>query len=317
MTKKLKCAIVGSGNIGTDLMIKLMRHGEHLEMAAMVGIDPESDGLARAKRLGIATTHEGVPGLINLPEFADIDFVFDATSAGAHIKNEALLRQVKPSIRHIDLTPAAIGPYCVPVVNGDKHLGNHNVNMVTCGGQATIPMVAAVSRVAKVHYAEIVASISSKSAGPGTRANIDEFTETTSKAIEAVGGAAKGRAIIILNPAEPPLLMRDTVYVLSEAADQAAVEQSIEQMVADVHAYVPGYRLKQKVQFEVIPQNQPLHIPGHGKFSGLKTSVFLEVEGAAHYLPAYAGNLDIMTSAAKATAERMAQAMLAQQHQGD
>lgn len=260
--------------------------------------------------LGVTTTYAGVEGLIKLPEFADIDFVFDATSASAHVQNEALLRQAKPGIRLIDLTPAAIGPYCVPVVNLEEHLGKLNVNMVTCGGQATIPMVAAVSRVAKVHYAEIVASISSKSAGPGTRANIDEFTETTSKAIEVIGGAAKGKAIIIMNPAEPPLIMRDTVYVLSAAADQAAVAASVAEMVQAVQAYVPGYRLKQQVQFDVIPESAPLNIPGLGRFSGLKTSVFLEVEGAAHYLPAYAGNLDIMTSAALATAERMAQSML-------
>jgi acetaldehyde dehydrogenase len=309
-TQKLKAAIIGSGNIGTDLMIKIMRHGKHLEMGAMVGIDPASDGLARAARLGVATTHEGVQGLVNLPVFRDIDFVFDATSAGAHVKNDAFLRQHKPGIRVIDLTPAAIGPYCVPVVNLDSNINAPNVNMVTCGGQATIPMVAAVSQVAKVHYAEIVASISSRSAGPGTRANIDEFTETTSKAIEAVGGAAKGKAIIILNPAEPPVMMRDTVYVLSEAVDQAKVEASVEEMAKAVSAYVPGYRLKQKVQFDAIPESAPLNIPGLGKFSGLKTSIFIEVEGAAHYLPAYAGNLDIMTSAARATAERMAEKML-------
>ena len=312
-TKRRLVAIIGSGNIGTDLMFKVMRNSEHLQMAAMVGIDPNSDGLARAARLGIATTYEGVEGLTRLPVFNDIDFVFDATSAGAHVKNDALLRALKPGIRVIDLTPAAIGPYCVPVVNLDSHIEAPNVNMVTCGGQATIPMVAAVSRVAKVHYAEIVASISSKSAGPGTRANIDEFTETTSKAIEVVGGAAKGKAIIVLNPAEPPVMMRDTVYTLSEAADREKVEQSIEEMVAKVHAYVPGYRLKQKVQFDEIPASAPLNIPGLGKFSGLKTSVFLEVEGAAHYLPAYAGNLDIMTSAALATAERMAQTLLSVQ----
>lgn len=310
MSNTLKVAIVGSGNIGTDLMIKVIRNSKCLQMAVMVGIDPHSDGLARAKRLGIATTHEGVEGLIRMQEFKDIDLVFDATSATAHVKNDALLRTVKPAIRHVDLTPAAIGPYCVPVVNGADYIDTLNVNMVTCGGQATIPIVAAVSRVAKVHYAEIVASIASKSAGPGTRANIDEFTETTSKAIEVVGGAAKGRAIIILNPAEPPLLMRDTVYVLSEMADQKVVEASILNMVADVQAYVPGYRLKQRVQFDVIPEDTPLNIPGHERFSGLKTSVFLEVEGAAHYLPAYAGNLDIMTSAAMATAERMAEAII-------
>ncbi|MGF6744222.1 acetaldehyde dehydrogenase (acetylating) [Paraburkholderia atlantica] len=309
-SEKLKVAIIGSGNIGTDLMIKIMRNSRHLEMVAMVGIDAASDGLARAARLGVATTHEGVEGLTRLPVFGDIDFVFDATSAGAHVKNDALLRKLKPSIRVIDLTPAAIGPYCVPVVNLDTHIDAPNVNMVTCGGQATIPMVAAVSRVAKVHYAEIVASISSKSAGPGTRANIDEFTETTSKAIEVVGGAAKGKAIIVLNPAEPPVMMRDTVYTLSEMADLDKVGQSIEAMVAKVHTYVPGYRLKQKVQFDEIPASAPLNIPGLGRFSGLKTSIFIEVEGAAHYLPAYAGNLDIMTSAALATAERMAQALV-------
>jgi acetaldehyde dehydrogenase len=307
---KLKAAIIGSGNIGTDLMIKIMRHGQHLEMAAMVGIDPNSDGLARAARLGIATTHEGIEGLTRLPVFDEIEFVFDATSAGAHVKNEAWLRGQKPGIRMIDLTPAAIGPYCVPVVNLDAHIDAPNVNMVTCGGQATIPVVASVSRVARVHYAEIVASISSKSAGPGTRANIDEFTETTSKAIEAVGGAAKGKAIIVLNPAEPPVMMRDTVYTLSEFADREKIEASIEDTVAKVRSYVPGYRLKQKVQFDEIPLGAPLNIPGLGKFSGLKTSVFLEVEGAAHYLPAYAGNLDIMTSAALATAEHMAQSLL-------
>lgn len=309
-SEKLKAAIIGSGNIGTDLMIKILRNSRHLEMAAMVGIDPASDGLARAARLGVATTHEGAEGLTRLPVFDDIDFVFDATSAGAHIKNDALLRKLKPGLRMIDLTPAAIGPYCVPVVNLDAHLDAPNVNMVTCGGQATIPIVAAVSRVAKVHYAEIVASISSKSAGPGTRANIDEFTETTSKAIEVVGGAAKGKAIIVLNPAEPPVMMRDTVYTLSELADREKVEASIEEIVRAVHAYVPGYRLKQTVQFDEIPASAPLNVPGLGRFSGLKTSVFIEVEGAAHYLPAYAGNLDIMTSAALATAERMAQAML-------
>ncbi|CAI1535425.1 Acetaldehyde dehydrogenase [Serratia fonticola] len=309
MMSKRKVAIIGSGNIGTDLMIKILRNAKHLEMGAMVGIDPESDGLARARRMGVATCHTGVNGLILMPEFADIDFVFDATSASAHVKNDAILRAAKPGIRLIDLTPAAIGPYCVPVVNLEQNLNQVNVNMVTCGGQATIPMVAAVSRVAKVHYAEIIASIASKSAGPGTRANIDEFTETTSKAIEVVGGAERGKAIIVLNPAEPSLMMRDTVYVLSEAVDQAKVEASINEMAAAVQAYVPGYRLKQKVQFDVIPADTPLNLPGTGRFSGLKTSVFLEVEGAAHYLPAYAGNLDIMTSAALATAERMAQAM--------
>jgi acetaldehyde dehydrogenase len=312
MTRKLKAAIIGSGNIGTDLMIKILRHGRHIEMGAMVGIDAASDGLARAARMGVATTHDGVEGLSRLPVFDDIDIVFDATSAGAHIKNDAFLRSLKPEIRLVDLTPAAIGPYCIPVVNGQAHLDAPNVNMVTCGGQATIPMVAAVSRVAKVHYGEIVASISSKSAGPGTRANIDEFTETTSKAIEVVGGAAKGKAIIVLNPAEPPLMMRDTVYTLSDFADEDEIAASVERIAAEVQSYVPGYRVKQKVQFDRIEAEHPIRIPGVGaRMHGLKTSIFLEVEGAAHYLPAYAGNLDIMTSAALRTAESMAERMLA------
>ncbi|MBV6274076.1 acetaldehyde dehydrogenase (acetylating) [Alcaligenaceae bacterium CGII-47] len=309
MTRKLQAAIIGSGNIGTDLMIKILRHGQYIQMRTMVGIDAASDGLARAARMGVATTHEGVAGLVRMPEFADIDFVFDATSASAHIENDAFLRSLKPGIRVIDLTPAAIGPYCIPVVNGEDHLDALNINMVTCGGQATIPMVAAVSRVAKVHYGEIVASISSKSAGPGTRANIDEFTETTSNAIEVVGGATKGKAIIVLNPADPPLIMRDTVYTLSDHASEDAIAESIERMAAQVQTYVPGYRLKQKVQFDQI---EGLNIPGIGRsLNGLKTSVFLEVEGAAHYLPAYAGNLDIMTSAALRCAENMAARMRA------
>ena len=311
MTRKFKAAIIGSGNIGTDLMIKILRHGQHIEMGAVVGIDPQSDGLARAARMGVATTHEGVEGLLRLPQFADIDFVFDATSASAHVENDALLRAAKPGIRVIDLTPAAIGPYCIPVVNGEQHLDALNLNMVTCGGQATIPMVAAVSRVAKVHYGEIIASIASKSAGPGTRANIDEFTETTSKAIEAVGGATKGKAIIVMNPAEPPLIMRDTVYTLSDWADEEAIAESVARMAAAVQSYVPGYRLKQAVQFDRI--ERPIRIPGVGDaLTGLKTSIFLEVEGAAHYLPAYAGNLDIMTSAGLRTAEQMAARMLHQ-----
>ena len=307
--KKLKAAIIGSGNIGTDLMIKILRHGQHVEMGALVGIDPASDGLARATRLGVATTADGVEGLARLPVFDDIDIVFDATSASAHANNDAFLRGRKPGIRMVDLTPAAVGPYCIPVVNGERHLAEPNVNMVTCGGQATIPMVAAVSRVAAVHYAEIIASISSKSAGPGTRANIDEFTETTSRAIEQVGGAKKGKAIIILNPAEPPLIMRDTVYTFSPEGDEEAIAASVHEMVAAVQRYVPGYRLKQQVQFDRV---QGLKIPGVGEgLSGLKTSIFLEVEGSAHYLPAYAGNLDIMTSAALHTAERLAVALVA------
>jgi acetaldehyde dehydrogenase len=302
---KTKVAIIGSGNIGTDLMIKILRNSEVLEMAVLVGIDPGSDGLARAKRMNVATTHEGIDGLVKMPEFKDIEILFDATSAGAHKYHDKVAREHGKTL--IDMTPAAIGPYVVPVVNLDQHLNAPNINMVSCGGQATIPMVAAIDRVAKVHYAEIVASIASKSAGPGTRANIDEFTETTSKGLEDVGGARRGKAIIVLNPAEPPLLMRNTVYCLSDDADQDAIRASIAKQVADVQAYVPGYRLKQEVQFERIGSNTPLTIPGFGEFVGLKTSVFLEVEGAGHYLPKYAGNLDIMTSAALKTAERLVQ----------
>ncbi len=304
MATKMKVAIIGSGNIGTDLMIKIMRNSTVLEMGALVGIDPDSDGLRRAERLGVATTHEGIEGLQKLAVWPEIGVVFDATSAGAHKRHSDVVTAAGKVM--IDLTPAAIGPYVIPVVNGDEHLDAPNVNMVTCGGQATIPIVAAVSSVATVHYAEIVASISSKSAGPGTRANIDEFTETTSLGIEKVGGAARGKAIIILNPAEPPLLMRDTVFTLSSGGDEAAIEAAVEAMVAKVNAYVPGYRLKQKVQFERFGSNNPVRIPGVGQFEGIKTSVFLEVEGAAHYLPAYAGNLDIMTSAGLATAEKIA-----------
>lgn len=301
---KTKVAIIGSGNIGTDLMMKIGRLSDTLELAALIGIDPSSDGLARARRMGKATSHEGIDGLVALPEFADIALVFDATSAGAHKHHDAVLRQHGKIV--VDMTPAAVGPYVVPPVNLDQHLSAPNLNMVTCGGQATIPIVAAINRVAKVHYAEIVASIASKSAGPGTRANIDEFTETTARAIETVGGATRGKAIIVLNPAEPPLIMRDTVFCLCADADREAIRKSIEDMVAAVQAYVPGYRLKQQVQFESIGNNAPLYIAEMDEgFSGLKVTVFLEVEGAAHYLPAYAGNLDIMTSAALRTAERL------------
>ncbi|NIJ37708.1 acetaldehyde dehydrogenase [Sphingopyxis panaciterrae] len=311
MSGKVKAAIIGSGNIGTDLMIKILRNSDVLEIAALVGIDPKSDGLDRARRLGVATTHEGLAGLKALSDWGETGIVFDATSASAHKAHSAAV--IGEGKVMIDLTPAAIGPYVIPVVNGDAHLDAPNVNMVTCGGQATIPIVAAVSSVATVHYAEIVASISSRSAGPGTRANIDEFTETTSRGIKDVGGAAKGKAIIILNPAEPPMLMRDTVFTLSSGADEVAIEAAIEAMVAKVNAYVPGYRLKQKVQFERFGSNNPVRIPGLGSFEGIKTSVFLEVEGAADYLPAYAGNLDIMTSAALATAEKIAARRLAKE----
>jgi acetaldehyde dehydrogenase len=309
---RTKVAIIGSGNIGTDLMIKIMRTSQHLEMVVMVGVDPDSDGLARARRFGFTTTHNGVNGLITLPEFDDVEIIFDATSAQAHKDNARKLQPLGK--RLIDLTPAAIGPYVVPAVNLEEHLHAPNLNMVTCGGQATIPIVAAISRVVPVAYAEIVASIASRSAGPGTRANIDEFTETTSAAIVQVGGAERGKAIIILNPAEPPMIMRDTVFALVCAADQAVhdrIRQSVETMVADVAAYVPGYRLKQQVQITEIPADQPVQTllaegaarPTH------QASVFLEVEGAAHYLPAYAGNLDIMTSAGLQVAERIAAAM--------
>ena len=303
--RKIKCAIIGSGNIGTDLMIKIMRTSRHLEMGAMVGIDPNSDGLARPARLGVPVSHEGIDGLLKLDGYADIGIVLDATSARAHVHNNALLQQGGKKV--IDLTPAAIGPFVIPAINGEAALDEPNVNMVTCGGQATIPMVHAVKRATqRLIYGEIVASIASKSAGPGTRANIDEFTETTSKAIEVLGGAERGKAIIILNPAEPPLIMRDTVFTLSQGGDPAAIEASIAQTMEAVRRYVPGYRLKQKVQFEVIGDNAPVRIPGVGPASGLKTTILLEVEGAAHYLPAYAGNLDIMTSAALVTADRWA-----------
>jgi acetaldehyde dehydrogenase len=305
MSERWKVAVIGSGNIGTDLMIKVLRRSTRLEMAAMVGIDPDSDGLARAARFGVPTTADGVDGLLDLAHFGDVDLVFDATSAGAHVRNWAALQPT--GVRMLDLTPAAIGPYCVPVVNLDDHLDAPNLNMVTCGGQATVPIVAAVSDIALVTYAEIVSSIASKSAGPGTRANIDEFTETTSRALEVVGGAARGKAVIVLNPAEPPLMMRNTVYCLVDGdCDHAAIEASVEAQVVAVQSYVPGYRLKQRVQFETFPPSAPLHIPETGKFWGTRVTVFLEVTGAAHYLPAYAGNLDIMTSAALATAERLA-----------
>ena len=302
---KFKTAIIGSGNIGTDLMYKIQRLSETLELVAMAGIDATSEGLARAKALGVATTAGGIDGLVAMAEFNAVTIVFDATSASAHARHDAVLRAHGKRI--VDLTPAALGPYVIPSVNGTAHLDAVNVNMVTCGGQATIPIVAAVNRVSSVIYGEIVASIASRSAGPGTRANIDEFTETTSRAIEAVGGARRGKAIIVLNPAEPPLIMRDTVYCLCEGGDEAEIRASIETMVREVQGYVPGYRLKQAVQFQHIGHNDRIVIPEMGKaFAGLKVTVFLEVEGAAHYLPAYAGNLDIMTSAALRTAEAIA-----------
>ncbi|MDB9813734.1 acetaldehyde dehydrogenase (acetylating) [Gammaproteobacteria bacterium] len=301
--EKTNCAIIGSGNIGTDLMLKIAHTSKSLNLIGVIGIDPESEGLAMAGTMNIATSAKGLQGFMEMPEYSDTQIIFDATSAGAHQMHHDLIS--KDGKQMIDLTPAAIGPYCVPVVNLSEHLKAQNVNMVTCGGQATIPMVAAVNQVSSVRYAEIVASVSSKSAGPGTRANIDEFTQTTALGLEKVGGADKAKAIIVLNPAEPPLLMRNTVFTLCDPIDQEKVKESIESMVAKVQAYVPGYRLKQEVQFERFGSNNPCAIPGYGEFEGLKASIFLEVEGAGHYLPKYAGNLDIMTSAAMGTAEEL------------
>ena len=300
-----KVAIIGSGNIGTDLMVKVLRTSHALEVGALVGIDAASDGLARAVRLGVPITAGGIDGLLELPGFDEIAIVFDATSAGAHARHDEVLRRHGKQV--IDLTPAAIGPYVVPAVNLDQMAAAPNLNMVTCGGQATIPIVAAVNRVAPVRYAEIVASIASRSAGPGTRANIDEFTQTTARGIERVGGAARGKAIIVLNPADPPLIMRNTVFCLVDGAAPEAIADSIAAMVESVRSYVPGYRLKQAVQFEDVADTRPIRLEDAGSCTrGLKVSVFLEVEGAGHYLPAYAGNLDIMTSAALRTGERLA-----------
>ena len=284
---KLKAAIIGSGNIGTDLMVKLGR-SEYLELTAVIGIDPQSDGLRRAKEAGYAGVDTGIDGFLADPSL-EADIIFDATSAKAHIYNNKVCQE--RGIKMIDLTPAAVGPYVSPAVNIDEHLDKNNINMITCGGQATIPMVHAINRVANVVYAEIVATISSKSAGPGTRANIDEFTETTSKAIEVVGGADKGKAIIILNPAEPPIMMRNTVYALVEEGkmDEQAIRESIAEMEKTVQSYVPGYHLR----------TEPI-------FEGNKVTVLIEVQGAGDYLPEYSGNLDIMTSAAVRVAEEFA-----------
>jgi acetaldehyde/propanal dehydrogenase len=292
--KKIKCALIGPGNIGTDLLAKLQR-SPVLEPVWMVGIDPESDGLKRAREMGIKTTSDGVDGLVPHIVADGVQIVFDATSAYVHAENSRKVNALGALM--IDLTPAAIGPFCVPPVNLKEHVGKGemNVNMVTCGGQATIPMVAAVSRVQPVAYGEIVATVSSKSAGPGTRKNIDEFTRTTASAVERVGGAKKGKAIIILNPAEPPLIMRDTVHCLTETEpDQAKITESIHAMIKEVQKYVPGYKLV----------NGPV-------FDGKRVSVFLEVEGLGDYLPKYAGNLDIMTAAAARTAEMFAEEILA------
>jgi acetaldehyde dehydrogenase (EC 1.2.1.10) len=290
MSKKLRAVIIGPGNIGTDLLMKMQR-SDWVEPVWMVGIDPDSEGLKRAKEMGLKTTAEGVDGMLASVEADDIRVAFDATSAYVHAENSRKLNE--KGVLMVDLTPAAIGPYCVPPVNLAEHAAKleMNVNMVTCGGQATIPMVAAVSRVQPVAYGEIVASVASKSIGPGTRKNIDEFTQTTARAIEKVGGAKTGKAIIVVNPAEPPLMMRDTVHVLTETApDQEAITKSVQAMVAEVQKYVPGYKLV----------NGPV-------FDGNRVSVFLEVEGLGDFLPKYAGNLDIMTSAALRTAEMFAQ----------
>ncbi|MGB4583922.1 MAG: acetaldehyde dehydrogenase BphJ [Rhodoferax sp.] len=294
MSQKIKCALIGPGNIGTDLLAKLQRSAV-LEPVWMVGIDPESDGLKRARAMGIKTTADGVDGLIPHMQADGVQIVFDATSAYVHADNSRKVNALGALM--IDLTPAAIGPFCVPPVNLKEHVGKGemNVNMVTCGGQATIPMVAAISRVQPVAYGEIVATVSSKSAGPGTRKNIDEFTRTTASAVEKVGGAKKGKAIIILNPAEPPLIMRDTVHCLTESEpDQQKITESIHAMIKEVQKYVPGYKLV----------NGPV-------FDGKRVSVFLEVEGLGDYLPKYAGNLDIMTAAAARTAEMFAEEILA------
>ena len=292
-TKKIKCALIGPGNIGTDLLAKLQR-SPVLEPVWMVGIDPESDGLKRAREMGIKTTADGVDGLIPHMQQDGVQIVFDATSAYVHAENSRKVNAQGAMM--IDLTPAAIGPFCVPPVNLKQHVGQRemNVNMVTCGGQATIPMVFAISRIQPVAYGEIVATVSSKSAGPGTRKNIDEFTRTTAGAVEQVGGAKKGKAIIIINPAEPPMMMRDTIHCLTETEpDQAAITASIHAMIQEVQKYVPGYRLV----------NGPV-------FDGNRVSVFMEVEGLGDYLPKYAGNLDIMTAAAARTAEMLAEEIL-------
>ena len=288
--QKLKVGIIGSGNIGTDLMMKLGRSNT-LELTTMIGIDPQSDGLRKARELGIHAIEDGIEGFLKQPDLADI--LFDATSAKAHIHHANVLGKLGKKV--IDLTPAALGPFVVPSVNLGKHLDVPNVNMITCGGQATIPIVHAVNEISKVEYAEIVATIASKSAGPGTRANIDEFTVTTAKGIEDIGGAKKGKAIIILNPADPPIIMRDTVYCLVKEGemDEATISQSIEKMVKKIKEYVPGYRLRA----------EPI-------FDGNKVTVFIEVEGAGDYLPNYSGNLDIMTSSAVKVAEELAKKQL-------
>ena len=294
MTQKIKCALIGPGNIGTDLLMKLQR-SSILEPVWMVGIDPESDGLKRAREMGIKTTADGVDGLLPFVKEDGIQIAFDATSAYVHAENSRKLNEL--GVLMIDLTPAAIGPYCVPSVNLAEKVAEKamNVNMVTCGGQATIPMVAAVSRVQAVSYGEIVATVSSKSVGPGTRKNIDEFTRTTAGAVEKIGGAQKGKAIIVINPAEPPLIMRDTIHCLTvDTPKVAEIEASVQDMIKQVQKYVPGYKLV----------NGPV-------IDGNRVSLYMEVEGLGDYLPKYAGNLDIMTAAAARTAEMFAEEILA------
>ena len=295
---KVKAAIVGSGNIGSDLMFKILREPGHMELALLTGIEPQSEGLARARSLGVATSHEGIQPIMDDP---DIRIVFDATNAYAHVRHAKMLREAGRIA--IDLTPAARGPYVIPPVNLGAHMEADNVNLITCGGQATIPLVYAVSRVTPVPYAEMVSTIASLSAGPGTRQNIDEFTFTTARGLEVIGGAKQGKAIIILNPADPPILMRNTIYVLldSEDVDRTAIVESVEAMVKAVQAYVPGYRLKNEPVFEV--RDTP---------EGRKTLVamLLEVTGAGDFLPSYAGNLDIMTASARQVGELFAQKIL-------
>ena len=291
---KIRCAIIGPGNIGTDLLYKL-RRSPVLEPVWMVGIEAGSEGLARARELGLKTTDQGVAGLLPHVRADGVQIAFDATSAYVHKANSDALNAL--GVMMIDLTPAAIGPYCVPPINLRAHAGRRemNVNMVTCGGQATIPMVYAVSRVQKVRYAEIIATVASKSVGPGTRKNIDEFTRTTAGAVAKIGGADEGKAIIVINPAEPPLIMRDTIHCLThEKPDEAAITASVHAMLAEVQQYVPGYRLK----------NGPV-------FDGQRVTVWLEVEGLGDFLPKYAGNLDIMTASATRTAEMFAEEILA------
>ena len=299
-------AILGSGNIGTDLMLKILRRSRELEVGAVIGIDPDSDGLAAARKHGLHTCSQGLAAFAESSAFDGIELFFDATSASAHLQHAPILEQAGRPV--IDMTPAALGPFVIPPVNVQVHADALNINMVTCGGQATVPIVAAVSAVTDVHYAEIVSSIASRSAGPGTRANIDEFTETTSKALEDIGGARRGKAIIILNPAEPALIMRNTIFMLVATGDESRIVAAVEQMVAEVQEYVPGYRLKQALQFDHDFEETGATIPGHGRFFGTRVAVFLEVEGAADYLPAYAGNLDIMTSAALRAGESLAAA---------